>query len=118
MKLVMNSWIASLTAAIAQSVTTARGLGLDPALFLDVITGSATDNPYAHVKGQAMIDRDFTTSFSVSGAAKDCRLIAAAVEQAGVNATLANAVSALFDQAEQQGLGADDMSAVAQVFGK
>ena len=46
--------IASLTAATGQSLAIARGLGLDPQLFLDAIDGTASDSPYAPAKGAAM----------------------------------------------------------------
>jgi 3-hydroxyisobutyrate dehydrogenase len=116
LKMVVNSWVQAITVAAAQAVTTARGLGLDPALFLSAIEGSATDSPYAHLKGNAIIDDDYAPSFAVAGAAKDARLIASAVERAGVDPTLANAVLTLFEQADKQGYGAEDMAAIAKAL--
>jgi 3-hydroxyisobutyrate dehydrogenase len=116
LKMVVNSWVGAITVATAQAVMTARGLGLDPALFLSALDGAATDSPYAHIKGKAIIEDDYAPSFAVSGAVKDCRLIVAAVQRAGVDPTLANAVLALFEQAEKQGHGAEDMAAVAKAL--
>jgi 3-hydroxyisobutyrate dehydrogenase len=116
LKMVVNSWVQAITIATAQAVTTARGLGLDPALFLNAIEGSATDSPYAHLKGNAIIEGNYAPSFAINGAAKDARLIAAAVERSGTDPALANAVLALFEQAEKQGYGAEDMAAVAKAL--
>lgn len=116
LKMVVNSWVAAITVATAQAVTTARGLGLDPQLFLSAIEGSAPDSQYAHVKGAAIISDNYAPSFTLSGAVKDSRLIASAVQRAGVDPTLANAVLALFEKAETQGYGAEDMAAVAKAM--
>ena len=59
LKLVANAWILSITAATAQSVALARGLGIPPESFLDAISGGAVDAPYAHIKGKAMISPIF-----------------------------------------------------------
>lgn len=118
LKLVANSWVGALTVATAQSVALARGLDLDPELFLQAIDGTATDSPYAHLKGAAMMNGDYTTSFSVAGAAKDSGLIADAARQAGINDAFAATVQVLFDLANQQGHGASDMAAVIYALQK
>ncbi|WP_310889848.1 NAD(P)-dependent oxidoreductase [Clavibacter capsici] len=55
LKLACNAWIASITAATAQSLGLAQLLGVEPRLFLDAIAGGAADTPYAHLKGGAML---------------------------------------------------------------
>ena len=74
LKLVCNTWIASLTAGTAQSLSLARTFGLDPRLFLDVIAGSASDSPYAHVKGATLLDGDRAPQFALDALLKDLRL--------------------------------------------
>jgi 3-hydroxyisobutyrate dehydrogenase len=118
LKLAVNAWIATITVGTAQSVNLTRGLGLDPALFLEAISGTATDSPYAKLKGRAMIDDDFTPNFSVSNLAKDSGLITAAAHRAGIDGSLAEAVESLFQQAVQQGYGGQDAAAVTRIFRK
>ncbi len=115
LKLVANAWVLALTDATAASIALARNLDLDPALFLDVIDGSASDSPYAHVKGQAMIDGKYPTSFSLSGAAKDAHLIADACRSSNTGLGLIEAISAHLDAAVEAGHGDDDMAAVYTV---
>lgn len=118
LKLACNAWVATLTAALGQTMSMAEGLGLDPALFLAAIEGTATDMPYAHAKGAAMIAGEHPTSFSVDGAVKDLGLIVAAAGQAEVDDTLLTAVAALFERASADGYGGQDMAAVHAAFGR
>jgi 3-hydroxyisobutyrate dehydrogenase len=116
LKLVANSWVLSLTAATGQAVALARGSGLDPASFLDVISGGPTDCAYARTKGEAMIAGDFAPAFTLAGAAKDAALIAEAMDAAGVDATVVKAIHHEFERAEKAGHGAEDMAAVVHAF--
>ena len=117
LKLVCNAWIGSLTGALAQSIALAEGLGLDPHLFLGAIAGGATDAPYAHLKGAAMIDGAYPTSFSVDGVIKDVGVIRAAAQEAGVPDDLLAAIEGMFQTTAALGHGNADMAAVRTAFG-
>jgi 3-hydroxyisobutyrate dehydrogenase len=116
LKLVVNGWMGYLIAGTAQSVTFAEALGLDPKLFLDAISGAASDSGVARFKGSAMISGDFTPSFTVDGAKKDMDLIADALRGAGVDATVAAALQTMLGKAQQRGHGEKDMAAVYHAF--
>jgi 3-hydroxyisobutyrate dehydrogenase len=116
LKLVVNSWVATLTAGVAESLALAQGLRLDPQLFLDAIEGGPTDTAYAHVKGAMMIGDDFPVSFAVGGVVKDVGLIVAAAEECGVDAVLPRAVLDAFRRADEAGLADQDMAAVHRVL--
>jgi 3-hydroxyisobutyrate dehydrogenase len=116
LKLVANSWVATMVAAAGQAIAFARHLGLDPQVFLDMVKGGAVDTPYLHLKGQAMIAGQFPASFAVDGAVKDTGLIAAAMREAGTDATLMDAVGQQFRKAADSGHGDDDMAAVYHAF--
>jgi 3-hydroxyisobutyrate dehydrogenase len=109
LKLVANAWVLSITAATAQSVALAEGLGVDPRQFLDLIAGGPLDSGYAQLKGKAMLTGDFTPAFALGGATKDAGLIRAAAADAGVATDLVAALETLFAAAGDQG---DDMAAV------
>jgi 3-hydroxyisobutyrate dehydrogenase len=57
LKLVCNSWVASINAATGQAMGFADALGLDPRLFLEAIQGGAADSAYAQVKNGIMAER-------------------------------------------------------------
>jgi 3-hydroxyisobutyrate dehydrogenase len=99
LKMVANAWLFTVTAGVAQSVALARGLGLDPHDFLAAIEGGPLDTPYAHLKGGLMMDGEYPVSFALTGAAKDARLIRAALQEAGVSDRLTAAVLETMDAA-------------------
>jgi 3-hydroxyisobutyrate dehydrogenase len=112
LKLVLNSWVVTLTTAVAQAMALADGLGLDPKRFLETIEGGPLDVPYAHLKGEAMIRREFPAAFPLGGALKDARLIAAAARDAGVSDRLIEAVGAELAAAADAGHGEEDIASV------
>ncbi len=116
LKLACNSWVATLTAAAAQSVALAREAGLDPHLVLEALRGGATDTPYLHVKGEAMIKGDYPVAFALDGVRKDLDLMAATAGQVGVNPELLDALRSVFASAADKGHGSDDMAAVITAF--
>jgi 3-hydroxyisobutyrate dehydrogenase len=118
LKLVVNSWVLAVSAAIAEGVALAEGLGIDPSLFLDTIKGSATDNPFLQMKGQATIDRNFAASFPADGAYKDIGLILAAAQAAGIDEDLMTAVQAKLERTVNQGHGEKDMAAMYHATAK
>lgn len=113
LKLVLNHWIAALTAATADTILLARALGVDPQVFLDTIEGGPLDAGYAQLKGGAMIAGAFTPpSFPLSLAAKDVRLVLEAAHASGLELALAPGALARFESAEDRGHGGEDMAAV------
>ncbi|MDQ6849084.1 MAG: NAD(P)-dependent oxidoreductase [Actinomycetota bacterium] len=116
LKLACNAWIASITAATAQSVSLAAALSVDPGLFLQAIDGGPTNAPYAQLKGKAMIGGDFAPSFAVDGVIKDIDLMRAAGSDVGFPTDLLDALRELFARASKAGHGADDMAAIRSVF--
>jgi 3-hydroxyisobutyrate dehydrogenase len=102
LKMVANAWVLSLTTAIAQSIALAEGLGLDPRFFLDAIAGTATDTPYAHLKGPAMIEREYPVAFGLAAALKDAELILEALREAGVPEELGAAVHGILARAAER----------------
>jgi 3-hydroxyisobutyrate dehydrogenase len=114
LKLACNAWVASITAATAQSVAMCQQLGVDPALFLEAIDGGAANSPYAQMKGEMMIAGDFEPSFAVDGLLKDIGLMIAAVDPD--TSPLLPVLRGAFGAASAGGHGADDIAAVVASF--
>jgi 3-hydroxyisobutyrate dehydrogenase len=102
LKLVCNSWVLTLTVGVAQSMALAEGLGVDPRLFLDAIAGGGTDTPYAHLKGGAMIERNYPVAFGLAAARKDAGLIVEALRTAGIDDRLGTAVLDILSAAAER----------------
>ncbi len=116
LKLAANAWVQSLTAIVGQSLALTSAFGLDPQKFLDAIGGGATDSPYAHVKGAAMLKGEYPPSFSIDGVLKDLGLIRAAAQRFGVPDDVLERVEAKYAEAARNGHADDDMAAVYTAF--
>jgi 3-hydroxyisobutyrate dehydrogenase len=111
-KLAINNWVLGLTAVLAESVSLAERLEIDPQRLLDAIADGPLDVPYAHLKGAAMIDHDFSDpAFRLALARKDAELVLAAAEQARLETPVLRAVAERLHRAERAGHGEDDMAA-------
>jgi 3-hydroxyisobutyrate dehydrogenase len=102
LKMAANAWLFMVTAGTAQSIALARGLGVDPRAFLEAIAGGSLDAPYAHIKGDLMMKGEFPVSFALTGAAKDARLIRAALHSAALADRLTAAVLETMDAAAER----------------
>jgi 3-hydroxyisobutyrate dehydrogenase len=108
-KLVMNSWVTGLTGLLAETLTLARRLGVDPKLFLEAIEGGALDSPYARMKAKSMLAGQYPTAFPLRHAHKDVRLI---LEAAGVPLPMMTGLERLYARAEEGGHADEDMAAL------
>jgi 3-hydroxyisobutyrate dehydrogenase len=112
LKLVANGWVLTVLDGVAQSLRMAEAFGLDPQLFVDAIKGGAMDAPYVGLKAAAMMNGQFEPAFSLSGAAKDARLIEEAARSAGADPAFVAVARGHLDAAVQAGHGDKDMAAV------
>ena len=115
LKLVCNVWIGNLTAGTAQSLALARAFGLDPALFLGAIAGSASDTPYAQLKGAEMLQGERAPQFALDGLLKDLRLAQASAGSA-LTTTYLDALEQMFAKASAAGHGHEDVAWVFDAF--
>jgi len=110
LKLVVNSWILCTIENLSETFVLAQTVGVDPRIFLEAISGGGMDMPYAHLKGEAILNQDFPPSFPLAHARKDVALI---LDAAGdVELPLVRATLQQFDRAFELGHGDEDMSAV------
>jgi 3-hydroxyisobutyrate dehydrogenase len=112
LKLVLNAWIVSLTESLAETLALAHSLDVEPARFLETISGGPLDAGYAQLKGKAMAERAFTpASFGLTLALKDARLVLAAAARSELSLPVVEAVAAQMARAEADGHGEEDMAA-------
>ncbi len=111
LKLVFNNWVLTVINGTAETLALAKGLGVNERDFLDALEGTTLDSAYLRMKAEAMIDGDYTPSFTLTGALKDARLIVRAAEEAGVRLDLAPAGVERLARAEAHGHGDKDGAA-------
>jgi 3-hydroxyisobutyrate dehydrogenase len=116
LKLAYNAWVLTTVEGIAESLTLADALGVDPALVLEVIHGSGLDSRYVETKGPRMIDDDLDEpSFPLEAAAKDAGLITDAARGAGLHLGIAETVRERLALAVTNGQGRADVAATYRV---
>jgi len=94
LKVVVNSWLCSITEGTAEMLRLAAALGLEPQLVLDAIEDGPLDAPYMRMKGEEMIKGDYAPSFKLWLATKDARLAADAGAAAGAEIPVIEAIAA------------------------
>lgn len=111
LKLALNNWVFALTHGLAESLVLAKGLGIDPELVVDVVTGGPMDSGYFQAKAAAILADNYATSFSIVNAVKDARLVVDAATQYDVRMDAAQAGLTRFERALAAGHGDKDIAA-------
>jgi 3-hydroxyisobutyrate dehydrogenase len=113
-KLVVNTWLGVLNGGLAELLTVARRLGVDPAGFLSMLEGGALWAPLMGVKGTMMLEGDLEAHFPLVGLRKDVALTLAAADADTDELPTLHGVLAALDDAVDADLGDLDMAAVVR----
>lgn len=118
MKLITNLVLGLNRAALAEGLAFAEALGVSPAAALEVMAGSNAYSKAMDVKGQKMVERNFTVQARLSQHLKDVHLMLDAAAAADISLPLTETHRRLMEQAEAVGLGDQDNSAIIEVLRK
>lgn len=108
-KLGVNLMLAGTMQLLAEAVVLAERNGLSRERFLGAIGRSVMASRYVGYKSAALVERDYTASFSVSDIRKDVDL---ALDAAGVDLPVTAMVAALLADASDLALGGADFAAL------
>lgn len=115
MKLVVNLVLGLNRAVLAEGLTFARLLGVDPVTALDVLRQSPAASTVMRTKGEKMVTADFTPQARLRQHLKDVRLI---LEQSDVAMLPLSMLHAeLLQSLVDRGFGDEDNAAVIRAFG-
>jgi 3-hydroxyisobutyrate dehydrogenase len=110
LKVVVNSWVLTVTEAAAEMIALAQALDVDPSMIFDAIEGGTLDLPYLRMKAKAILEHNFEPMFSLKLAAKDAGLIEESAERHGVQVPLYSVIRQQMERAAEQH-GDEDVSA-------
>jgi 3-hydroxyisobutyrate dehydrogenase-like beta-hydroxyacid dehydrogenase len=116
MKLTTNLALGLHRAVLAEALSFAEALGLDPGLALGVLRESSSHSRVMDIKGRKMLEREFAPQARLSQHLKDVRLILEAGAEAGAKLPLSESHRHLLEMAEAAGLGPLDNSAIIEMF--
>jgi 3-hydroxyisobutyrate dehydrogenase-like beta-hydroxyacid dehydrogenase len=112
-KLCGNMFLMFVASGIADVLSFARGLGVDPEAAMTVFDDF---NPATQVaaRGQRMAKGEFSpAAFELVAARKDIRLMLDSIAKAGASLHVVPAIAERFDRVIEAGYGQDDLAAVA-----
>ena len=115
-KLVNNLVLGLTRAALAEGLVFANAIGLDESKTLAVLKEGNAYSVVMDVKGQKMVDRDFSVQAKLSQHNKDVRLILEQGGQAGLSLPLSMLHRQLLEQAEASGWGDLDNCAIIRTI--
>jgi 3-hydroxyisobutyrate dehydrogenase len=110
LKVVVNSWVLTVTEAAAEMIALAQALDVDPSMIFDAIEGGTLDLPYLRMKAKAILEHNFEPMFALKLAAKDAGLIEESAERHGVQVPLYSVIRQQMQRAAEQH-GDEDVSA-------
>ncbi len=115
-KLIVNLVLGLNRAVLAEGLNLARHCDVDLNQMLTILRSGAAYSRAMDVKGQKMIDEDFSPQARLDQHAKDVRLILELGQQNAAALPLCEAHQRLLELASDLGLGSSDNSAVIRAF--
>ncbi len=112
MKLVNNLVLGLNRVALAEGLVFAKAIGMDPRTALGVLQAGNAYSVVMDVKGQKMLDREFSPQGKLSQHLKDVRIILEEAHRAGIELPLSEIHQQLLLAAEAAGFGEQDNSAI------
>ena len=114
-KVISQAITAVNCATLALGLVLARQGGVDVAALLRTMDGGSSDSTMRALKGQPMLDHDFTPLFKLAHMLKDVQLCLAEARTAGGAFPVAGLAAELYGAGVGRGLGEQDFAAVLEV---
>jgi 3-hydroxyisobutyrate dehydrogenase-like beta-hydroxyacid dehydrogenase len=102
-------------ATLAQALVLARQVGVDVQALLETMDGGSSDSTMRQLKGDAMLEHDFTPLFKLAHMLKDVQLCLAEARTAGGAFPFAGLAAEFYGAGMGRGLGEQDFGAVLEV---
>lgn len=116
MKLANNSMAAINLLAFSEAITMATKSGIDPEVFMQVVSSGAARSAMAENKAAKVINRDFQPHFMAQLLHKDLGLAANVAKELEISTPVLALTKEIFQMAKAKGFGAEDMSAVVKCY--
>ena len=117
-KIARNFLLSTVIEGLGEAMALARGTGVPPQAFLDIITGTSLNAPAYRNYGKLMVERSYQPAqFNMTLGLKDVELALATAREAGVPLPSAELVRRHLLAAIGKGEGAKDWAAVSEYGG-
>lgn len=115
-KLANNTMGAINLLSFSEAITMAVKSGVDPELFIKVVSGGGARSGMMDNKGPKVLNRDFSPHFMTDLIYKDLGLAADVAKELELPTPVLSLVKEIFQMARAKGYGAEDMSAVIKCY--
>ena len=115
-KLAGNALIAGMLQCFSEGLLLTKKAGVDPRKLIEVVQASGFRSPYFDFKGKAILERDFTTHFSIDLMHKDLSLFLDNAAAHKVPTPTAASLRETYNLARATGHGGQDIAAVITAF--
>jgi 3-hydroxyisobutyrate dehydrogenase/2-hydroxy-3-oxopropionate reductase len=115
-KLTQNLILSNILMAFNEGMVLAAKGGMDPKLMLEILDNSAAKSGLINYKAPFVLERDFTTNFSVKWMEKDIGLMLERGQELGVPLLLTALSRQLFQTAIAAGHGEEDICSTIKVL--
>ncbi|WP_327204969.1 NAD(P)-dependent oxidoreductase [Paenibacillus larvae] len=115
-KLAHNTIVGINAIGLMEGMSLAARAGLDTSLFLEIVKGGAANSRQAELKGEKIINGNYSVQFSLQLMLKDLLLASELTGEFQLPTPLLHAATSLFQMGLSKGLGEKDLCAGVQCY--
>lgn len=117
-KLSMNLQIAMLALSLSEGITLARGAGIEPKVFLEILNSTYFKTGMSENKAYQMINDDYPPTFTLENLKKDLDTINEAAKEFGINLPMTRKANEIYNKAVEEGFGDLDYTGILSYLKK
>lgn len=115
-KLAHNAMVGIHNVALAEGFSIAVKSGVPADKFLELVKNGSAGSKQAELKGQKIIDNDFSNQFSLGLMLKDLKLASSLSDSTGVPTPMLGVAKSIFQTGFNHGFADEDLSAVVKSY--
>ncbi|MCQ6279346.1 NAD(P)-dependent oxidoreductase [Bacillus sp. EB600] len=115
-KLANNTMSAINLISFSEGLTMAAKAGIDPEIFVKVVSGGGARSGAVDMKASKVLNRDFQPHFMTKLIHKDLGLASDVAKELEISTPVLSLVKEIFQMAKAKGYGTEDMSAVIKCY--
>jgi 3-hydroxyisobutyrate dehydrogenase len=117
-KLALNLNIALVASAVSEGIILAKGAGIDPSIFVQVLNSTYFKTGLSEKKGPKMVKNDFSPSFHLKNMLKDLELATSTAQAAGVTLPQTALAQQIYKAASDGGFSEQDYTSICAFLSK
>ena len=117
-KLALNLNIALVASAVSEGITLARGTGVDPSIFVEILNSTYFKTGLSEKKGPKMVNNDYSATFYLKNMLKDLELANDTAQAVGITLPQTALAQQIFRAANNSGYSDQDYTSVCAFLAK